>query len=104
MESVLDALVELACMRAGGRHPQRAPVPSPGMAGAAPLHSVSIMDNFAKQRTGISLITVNTDHSAKSIALNKRIKGIISNSIIGYFTISSLCSFMMVGNNKYSIS
>ena len=76
-------LEELVAVRALGLHPQ--PLPRPREAALGPLHSVSIMDNFAQQRTGISHFAVNTDHSEPSQSPSKRIKGLIFHSIIiGY--------------------
>ena len=84
---VLPGLEELVTVRALGLHPQPLPRPREALEAAAldPLHSVSIMDNFAQQRTGISHFAVNTDHSEPSQSPSKRIKGLIFHSIIiGY--------------------
>ena len=64
---VLPALEELVAVRALGRHPQRPRVAmeAGGVAPRLPLHSVSIMDNFAQQRTRISHFPV--DHSANHL-------------------------------------
>lgn len=102
---VLPALEELVTVRALGLHPQRPRVAvEAGLAPRLPLHSVSIMDNFAQQRTRISHFPVNTDHSAKPITFkeDKRVNFPFHHHwILKYFI---LCSSMDFGNNKYSIS
>ena len=103
--AVLPGLAELVAVRTVGLHPQRprVAVEAAALAPVLPLHSVSIMDNFAQQRTRISHFPVNTDHSAKPITFkgDKRVNSPFHHHwILKYFI---LCS-SMVGNNKYSIS